>query len=86
MLDHVNIRVADYERSKKFYEAALAPLGYRLAMEVASGAGFSKEFIPDFWVKQGEPISFGVAAESPELSGCGGTAVHVAFAAMTAAG
>ncbi len=80
MLDHINIRVADYERSKKFYEAALAPLGYRLAMEVASGAGFSKEFIPDFWVKQGAPISFGVEAESTEMSGCGGTAVHVAFA------
>ncbi len=45
MLDHINIRVADYERSKKFYAAAQAPLGYRLAMEVASGAGFSKEFI-----------------------------------------
>ena len=80
MLDHINIRVRDYERSKKFYEAALAPLGYRLAMEGSSGAGFSKEFIPDFWVKQGEPISFSVEAESPEESGCGGPAFHVAFA------
>ena len=27
MLDHVGIEVSDYERSKAFYEAALAPLG-----------------------------------------------------------
>ncbi|HEV8482411.1 MAG TPA: VOC family protein, partial [Blastocatellia bacterium] len=33
MLDHISIRVADYDRSRKFYEAALAPLGYTLAME-----------------------------------------------------
>src|SRR5262245_38807769 len=53
MLDHIGIRVADYERSKKFYAAALAPLGYQLFMEGSSGAGFRKEMIPDFWVKQG---------------------------------
>ena len=63
MLDHIGIRVADYERSKRFYAAALAPLGYQLFMEGSSGAGFRKEMIPDFWVKQG------VAAPS----------VHVAF-------
>lgn len=80
MLDHISIRVADYELSKKFYEAALAPLGYTLAMETGSGAGFGRAFIPDFWIKQGEPVSFGVQAESPELTGCGGPAVHVGFA------
>jgi len=42
MLDHIGIRVADFERSKKFYAAALAPLGYALFMEGASGAGFRK--------------------------------------------
>jgi catechol 2,3-dioxygenase-like lactoylglutathione lyase family enzyme len=78
MLDHISIRVADYERSKKFYEAALAPLGYSLAMETAAGTGFGREFIPDFWIKQGETVSIGV--EVPLESGCGGPAVHVAFA------
>jgi catechol 2,3-dioxygenase-like lactoylglutathione lyase family enzyme len=48
MLDHISIRVADYERSKKFYSEALAPLGYSLLMEGSSGAGFRKELIPDF--------------------------------------
>jgi catechol 2,3-dioxygenase-like lactoylglutathione lyase family enzyme len=78
MLDHVSLRVADYGRSKRFYQAALAPLGYTLAMEVDSGAGFRKGFIPDFWVKQGEVIGF--SGPSPSLdAGCGGPPVHVAF-------
>lgn len=77
MLDHINIRVADYELSKKFYEVALAPLGYTLAMESASGAGFRTALIPDFWIKQGEPINLREQAES---LGCGGPAVHVCFA------
>ena len=28
MIDHVGISVANYERARAFYEAALAPLGY----------------------------------------------------------
>lgn len=55
MIDHISIRVADYDKSKRFYAQALAPLGYTLLMESASGAGFRKEFIPDFWIKPGEP-------------------------------
>ena len=34
MLDHAGFPVSDYERSKAFYEKALAPLGYVLVMEV----------------------------------------------------
>ena len=64
MIDHVGIRVSDYESSKRFYEAALVPLGYRLQMEGISGAGFGRSGKPDFWIKQGEP--------SPS--------VHIAFA------
>jgi len=84
MLDHISIRVANYDWSRKFYEATLAPLGYTLAMESASGAGFRREFIPDFWIKQGEPMIEGPKAEPTESSaqaGCGGPAVHVAFSA-----
>jgi catechol 2,3-dioxygenase-like lactoylglutathione lyase family enzyme len=33
MLDHVGFAVADYKRSKAFYEKALAPLGFTLLME-----------------------------------------------------
>ena len=36
MLDHVGFAVSDAERSKRFYEAALAPLGISLIMSVAA--------------------------------------------------
>ena len=78
MLDHVSLRVADYDRSKRFYEAALAPLGYVLAMETDSGAGFKKGYIPAFWIKQGGATQ--TQTPAPVTSGCGGPAVHVAFA------
>ena len=81
MLDHVSLRVADYHRSRAFYEAALAPLGYALAMEGASGAGFRRGLIPAFWIKQGEPAGSGKGAAPLDTAGCGGPALHVAFAA-----
>lgn len=34
MIDHVLLNVRDYERSKKFFEQALAPLGYEVAAEL----------------------------------------------------
>ena len=80
MLGHVSLRVADYDRSKRFYAVALAPLGYTLAMENSSGAGFRKGFIPDFWIKQGEPMIVGARVAPLAPAGCGGPAVHVAFA------
>lgn len=56
MIDHIAINVSDYERSKAFYLAALAPLGYRLMMESDSGAGFHTGRIPDFWLRHGTPM------------------------------
>jgi catechol 2,3-dioxygenase-like lactoylglutathione lyase family enzyme len=56
MIDHLGFSVADYERSKRFYLAALAPLGYALVMEVrqsehdAPAAGFGAGGKPDFWI------------------------------------
>jgi catechol 2,3-dioxygenase-like lactoylglutathione lyase family enzyme len=85
MLDHVSLRVADYEASRRFYQAALAPLGITLCMETGSGAGFRREFIPGFWVKQGEPMPL-TAGVDAEPGSCGGPAVHVAFASPDRAG
>lgn len=54
MLDHVG--VADYARSKAFYEKALTPLGYALIKEVSQtnqdspAAGFGAEGKPNFWI------------------------------------
>jgi catechol 2,3-dioxygenase-like lactoylglutathione lyase family enzyme len=56
MLDHIGFPVADYARSKSFYAAALAPLGYRLIVEVQHSAnerpaaGFGAGGKPDFWI------------------------------------
>jgi catechol 2,3-dioxygenase-like lactoylglutathione lyase family enzyme len=56
MIDHLGFSVSDYERSKRFYLAALAPLGYTLVMEVrqsehdAPAAGFGAGGKPDFWI------------------------------------
>lgn len=56
MIDHVGVAVSDYERSVRFYEAALAPLGYRLLFEhPISGAGFGRDGKPAFWLRRGAP-------------------------------
>jgi catechol 2,3-dioxygenase-like lactoylglutathione lyase family enzyme len=56
MLDHTGFPVANYARSKAFYEQALKPLGSELVMEVAQSendspaAGFGASGKPDFWI------------------------------------
>jgi catechol 2,3-dioxygenase-like lactoylglutathione lyase family enzyme len=53
MIDHIGLGVFDYERSKAFYLAALAPLGYELFMEMTEAgpyAGFGVGGKPDFWI------------------------------------
>jgi catechol 2,3-dioxygenase-like lactoylglutathione lyase family enzyme len=66
MIDHVTANVSDFEGAKRFYEQALAPLGYSLQMEFEGAAGFGAgEGIPDFWI--------GSSAERG--------ATHVAFSA-----
>jgi catechol 2,3-dioxygenase-like lactoylglutathione lyase family enzyme len=49
VLDHVGIQCADLEATAAFYDAALAPLGFRRLMDfkVAIGYGADK---PDFWI------------------------------------
>jgi catechol 2,3-dioxygenase-like lactoylglutathione lyase family enzyme len=71
VIDHTSLNVGDFERSKAFYEKALAPIGYTLIMEVpadvnpggVAAAGFGEKGKPDFWIGFGNP----------------GSPVHVAF-------
>ncbi len=59
MLDHVGFAVADYERSKTFYEEALAPLGFILLAEFSeASAGFGQAGErPSFFIEAyGEPV------------------------------
>jgi catechol 2,3-dioxygenase-like lactoylglutathione lyase family enzyme len=67
MLDHVGINVSDYDRSRSFYERALAPLGISLLMEpLPRIGGFGRDGKPFFWITdQRKP---------------GSENVHVAFA------
>ncbi|HVN87619.1 MAG TPA: VOC family protein [Candidatus Binatia bacterium] len=54
MLDHITLHVADLDRSKRFYAAALAPLGYTVMMEFPGVAGLGADGKPDFWLGQGQ--------------------------------
>lgn len=58
VIDHVTLNVADIEGTKAFYAAALASLGYELAMDFVGGAGFAADGKPDFFLaERGEPSS-----------------------------
>jgi catechol 2,3-dioxygenase-like lactoylglutathione lyase family enzyme len=51
VLDHLGVNVSDYQRSRDFYEKALAPLGITLLMEpIAGTGGFGREGKPFFWI------------------------------------
>ena len=75
MLDHMGIAVADFNRSKTFYEQTLLPLSVVLLMEVTADqpgsgahAGFGAEGKPFFWVGDGGrpsgPVHIAFAAAS----------------------
>jgi catechol 2,3-dioxygenase-like lactoylglutathione lyase family enzyme len=68
VLDHVALGVADYSRSKAFYEAALAPLGYEVLMEIGGLAcGMGTEGKPYFWIGTRDPSApVHVAFTSPD--------------------
>jgi catechol 2,3-dioxygenase-like lactoylglutathione lyase family enzyme len=56
MLDHVRLPVSDYDRSKRFYAAALAPLGSSLLVDDGD-AGFGPARKPQFWIGSGRPAA-----------------------------
>ena len=69
MFDHVGLNVADLATSRRFFEQALEPLGYRVVMDFSEygAVGFGTDaHKPEFWVGARDPR---------------GTGTHVAFAA-----
>lgn len=61
MIDHVGLAAGDFAKSKAWYAAALAPIGYRVMMEFpaqqaggqpTAGLGHTA---PDFWLAGGGP-------------------------------
>jgi catechol 2,3-dioxygenase-like lactoylglutathione lyase family enzyme len=49
MIDHVSIGVRDLAASARFYETALAPIGYAKLREKPNTVGFGKRYA-DFWL------------------------------------
>jgi catechol 2,3-dioxygenase-like lactoylglutathione lyase family enzyme len=69
MIDHTNVNVSNFEKSKIFYTNVLAPLGYELLHEFdGSVAGFGIDGKPDFWIGKGD-------VNTPRI--------HIAFRAET---
>ena len=64
MIDHLGIPVRNIAASRRFYEAALAPLGYRVMGEETNGLGNNIVLMGvdevDFVIADGEPVSTGV--------------------------
>ena len=55
MIAHMSIGVRDIDRSKRFYDAALEPLGYKCLRAAKSllGYGYGRDSI-SFWIFQAE--------------------------------
>ena len=77
MIDHIGLAVADFSRAKAFYQAALAPLGIGVVMEVTAEetggdahAGFGANDKAFFWIgtgakpKGGTHVAFAVGSRA----------------------
>jgi catechol 2,3-dioxygenase-like lactoylglutathione lyase family enzyme len=74
MIDHVSVGVTDLERSGRFYEATLAPLGLSQLVTRPATIGFGKTY-PEFWIN----LRAGMA---PVEAGSG---VHICLRAKSSA-
>jgi catechol 2,3-dioxygenase-like lactoylglutathione lyase family enzyme len=72
MIDHVSLGVRDLERSARFYQFALAPLGLSRLVTRPATVGFGKKY-PEFWIN----LRAGMAQVAPD----GG--VHVCLRAKS---
>jgi catechol 2,3-dioxygenase-like lactoylglutathione lyase family enzyme len=67
MIDHVIIGVSSVERSRAFYERALAPLGIAVVLDGPRYLGFGREGKPAFLIGEREPSGpVHVAFASPD--------------------
>jgi predicted lactoylglutathione lyase len=67
MLEHVGVPISDFKKAKKFYLAALKPLGYKFTQDYSPDAGGFKE---------GGHTSFWITKKKGKI-----TTIHVAFLA-----
>jgi catechol 2,3-dioxygenase-like lactoylglutathione lyase family enzyme len=62
MIDHISVGVSDLDRSARFYELTLAPLGLAKLVTRPATVGFGKRY-PEFWINL-RPGMPSVASES----------------------
>lgn len=89
MLNHIALRVSNLEKSKKFYIAALAPLGYKLLKEKTNSAGFGTEDVDgmrDFWIHEGGMAESGHSFSCLAFNALSEEAVNGFYGAGLAAG
>ncbi len=81
-IDHVTLTVRDYEASKRFYAAALAPWGSR-QVELTDATAFGPQGCEDLVIAPGEPTAGPVhlAFAAPDRE-----TVHAFYEAALAAG
>src|SRR5580700_10309767 len=67
MFDHIMLKVKDLKASKRFYTAALAPLGFQVEYEGTGIVGFGPKGAPALALAEGEPngpVHVGVVAKT----------------------
>ncbi|HTY55995.1 MAG TPA: VOC family protein [Candidatus Binataceae bacterium] len=69
MIEHVSVSVSDYKKAKKFYVAALKPVGYKLYRDYPpNAAGFFEGGSTSFWIvekgKKIQPIHVALRGKS----------------------
>jgi catechol 2,3-dioxygenase-like lactoylglutathione lyase family enzyme len=72
MIDHISVGVSNLDRSARFYEAALAPLGLSRLVTRPATIGFGKAY-PEFWIN----LRPGMAPVAPE------SGVHICLRAKS---
>jgi catechol 2,3-dioxygenase-like lactoylglutathione lyase family enzyme len=79
VLDHVALEVADLERSARFYDAVMRPLGGRRIVDSPDGIGYGRDR-PELWImpRRGQGATRNGAAHTGETPRKG----HVAIAAF----
>jgi catechol 2,3-dioxygenase-like lactoylglutathione lyase family enzyme len=68
MFDHIQLKVKDLKASKRFYTAALAPLGFTVQYEGDAVVGFGPKGAPALWLADGESrgtVHIAFAGEGP---------------------
>jgi catechol 2,3-dioxygenase-like lactoylglutathione lyase family enzyme len=68
MIEHISLRCSNARTSRRFYEKALAPLGYEVDKEYGDAFGFIQGGRHDFWVtkgKVGTPTHLAFHAQNP---------------------